>query len=46
MKVINVQHLKKIYPLYNNNKDKIKEAFSITGKKYHKDFYAIKDVNF
>lgn len=46
MKVINIQHLKKIYPLYNNNKDKIKEAFSITGKKYHKDFYAIKDVNF
>lgn len=46
MKVINVQHLKKIYPLYDNNRDKIKEAFSITGKKYHKDFYAIKDVNF
>lgn len=46
MNVISVQNLKKVYPLYENKKDKVKEAFSLTGKKYHKDFYAIKDVSF
>ncbi|MCY6484508.1 ABC transporter ATP-binding protein [Clostridium aestuarii] len=46
MIVINVEHVKKIYPLYKNKKDRLKEAFSISGKKYHKDFYALNDVSF
>lgn len=46
MNVINVNHVKKIYSLYENKKDRFKEAFSITGKKYHKDFYALNDINF
>lgn len=43
---INVQELKKLYPLYKNRNDRIKEAFSLTGKKYHTDFVALDDVNF
>ncbi|WP_341274134.1 ABC transporter ATP-binding protein [Clostridium beijerinckii] len=35
-----------MYSLYENKKDRFKEAFSITGKKYHKDFYALNDINF
>ena len=43
---INVQGLKKVYPLYKKTNDRIKEAFSLTGKKYHTDFVALDDVNF
>ncbi|AGX45163.1 ABC transporter ATP-binding protein [Clostridium saccharobutylicum] len=46
MSVINVENVKKVYPLYNNKKDRLKEAFSISGKKYHKDFYALNDISF
>lgn len=46
MNVINVEHVKKIYSLYDNKKDRFKEAFSLTGKKYHKDFYALNDISF
>lgn len=44
--VIEVSNIKKKYPLYRKKQDKIKEAFSITGKKYHKDFEALKGVSF
>ena len=43
---IEVNHLTKIYKLYNKQSDRIKEAFSIRKKCYHQDFYALKDVNF
>lgn len=46
MKAISVKNLKKIYSLYDSRRDKLKEAFSITGKKYHKDFEAIKGISF
>lgn len=46
MNVISVKHVKKIYPLYKNRTAKIKEAFSLSGKKYHEDFYALKDISF
>lgn len=46
MKAISVNDLKKVYSLYNNRRDKLKEAFSVFGKKYHKDFYALKGVSF
>lgn len=46
MNVISVKHVKKIYPLYANRMAKIKEAFSLSGKKYHEDFYALKDISF
>lgn len=44
--VIEVSGIKKRYPLYRKKRDKIKEAFSITGKKYHKDFEALKGISF
>ena len=44
--IIEVSGIKKKYPLYRKKRDKIKEAFSLTGKKYHKDFEALKGVSF
>ena len=42
---IEIRDLSKIYKLYDNKKDRLKEAFSITRKRYHKDFYALKNIN-
>jgi len=44
--IIQVKNLTKIYPLYSTPIDRVKEALNPFGKKYHKDFYALKDVNF
>ena len=44
--VIAVSNIRKKYPLYRKKVDKIKEAFSITGKKYHRDFEALKGISF
>jgi len=44
--IIKVQNLTKIYPIFNNKSDRLKEAFSLTRKKYHRDFYALKDISF
>lgn len=44
--IIEVSGIKKRYPLYKKKRDKIREAFSITGKKYHKDFEALKGISF
>lgn len=44
--IIEVAGIKKRYPLYKKKRDKIREAFSITGKKYHKDFEALKGISF
>lgn len=43
---IRVEHLTKIYPLYNSRKDRLKEALHPRRKKYHHDFYALNDVSF
>ena len=43
---IKVNSLSKIYPLYNSPKDRMKEALHPKRKKYHKDFYALRDVSF
>lgn len=43
---IEVKNISKVYKLYAKQSDRIKEAFSITGKKYHKDFTALSDVSF
>jgi len=42
--MISVKHISKVYHLYNNTNDRLKEALS--RKQYHKDFYALSDVNF
>jgi len=43
---IKVQNLSKAYKLYSQPIDRLKESLNPFGKKYHKDFYALKDVNF
>ena len=44
--VISVENLTKVYKLYNNPKDRLKEALSLTRKKYHQDFHALNDITF
>ena len=44
--IISVRDLTKIYYIYAKPKDRLKEAFSLTRKKYHTDFYALRDINF
>lgn len=44
--VISVKNLTKVYKLYNNPKDRLKESLSIIKKAYHKSFYALSDVTF
>ena len=43
---IEVKNVTKIYRLYDKPADRLKESLSMTGKNYHKDFYALKDVSF
>lgn len=43
---IKVENLSKIYKLYNNPIERLKESLHPFKKKYHKEFYALKDVNF
>ena len=43
--VISVQNVTKIYKLYDKPVDRLKESIHPFGKKYHKDFYALKDVS-
>lgn len=43
---IKVQSLSKIYKLYNTPMDRLKETMHPFRKKYHKDFFALKDISF
>ncbi|MCK5536250.1 MAG: ABC transporter ATP-binding protein [Bacteroidales bacterium] len=43
---IKVKNLSKIYHLYNNPQDRVKEALNPFKKSYHHDFYAMDDVSF
>ena len=43
---IRVKNLTKIYHLYNNPQDRLKEALNPFKKSYHSDFYAMNDVSF
>lgn len=44
--IINVENLSKSYKLYDSPKERLKESLSLTHKKYHREFYALKDINF
>lgn len=44
--VINVESLTKIYRLYNDPVDRLKESLHPFRKEYHQDFYALNDVSF
>jgi lipopolysaccharide transport system ATP-binding protein len=43
---IRVQNLSKVYKLYDSPRDRFKETFHPFRKKYHHDFYALRDINF
>lgn len=42
--VIEINDLTKIYKLYRNPVDRLKESLSIFGKNYHKDFFALNSM--
>jgi lipopolysaccharide transport system ATP-binding protein len=43
--VIKLSGISKIYNLYNKKQDRLKEALHPRRKKYHREFYALKDIN-
>ena len=43
---IKVENLSKLYKLYDKPVDRLKESINPMRKKYHKDFYALKDISF
>lgn len=44
--IIEINAVSKKYALYANPQDRLKEVFSLTGKSYHKDFYALRNISF
>ena len=44
--VIRVRGLSKKYNLYDKPIDRMKEALGLSGKKFHREFFALKDVSF
>lgn len=44
--IIRTNAIQKCYPLYDNNKDRMLEALSLTRKKRHRDFFALNGVTF
>jgi len=44
--VIKVHNVTKVYRLYNNPIDRLKESLHPFKRTYHRDFYALKDINF
>lgn len=43
--LIELKNLSKIYPIYKDNKYRLYELLSLRSKKYHEDFYALKNIN-
>lgn len=44
--VIEVENVSKIYKMYAHNNDRLKEALHPFKKKYHEDYYALKNISF
>lgn len=44
--VVKVSNLNKIYKLYDSPMDRVKEALSIKKKKYHREHFALNNINF
>ena len=43
--VLNIEHITKEYRLYNSERERLKEAFHPLKKSYHRQFFALKDIN-
>lgn len=46
MNVVEVKNLTKIYQIYDKPIDRLKEGVNIFKKSYHKDFFALNNINF
>lgn len=46
MSALSVQNLSKVYKLYGSKNDRLKEVINPLKKRYHHEFYALKDVTF
>lgn len=44
--IISVNHISKVYKLYDKPIHRLKEAMSITKKNYHRDHFALEDISF
>lgn len=44
--MLNVRHLTKVYRLYHRHVHRLSELILPRGRKYHQDFYALRDVSF
>lgn len=44
--VIKASHIGKNFHIYKKPQDRVKQIFSLRGKKYYQDFWALKDVSF
>ena len=44
--VINVKGLQKQYRIYNRPLDRIRELYSVTGRKFHRNYQALSDIDF
>ena len=42
--IIEISNVSKTYKLYDLPIDRLKESLSLTKKKYHKTFFALKDI--
>lgn len=43
---VRVEHLQKVYKLYNKPSDRLKESLGLTRKKLYREHYALNDVSF
>lgn len=46
MNAIKVNNISKIYKMYDNKSDRLKEVLNPFKKKYYRDFYALKNISF
>lgn len=44
--IIKLEHINKLYNLYDKPIDRLKETISIVKKSFHKEYYALKDISF
>lgn len=43
---IKVENVSKVYNLYDNSRQRLKEILSVSNQSHHREFYALKDINF
>ncbi|MFW5437699.1 ABC transporter ATP-binding protein [Paenibacillus apiarius] len=46
MEIIRANNVSKTYKMYSHPTDRLKEALSLGGKSYHRDFFALSNINF